>query len=89
MFVTSTKLSDKAKQIAEHLNISVYEEIPLKNFSRIKCNVASDGTKIYHLPFDQQYESTIIEKSKGEFYALTVAQAEDAGFRRAFRHHNQ
>ena len=89
MFVTSTSLSDKARQIAEYLNICVYEGIPLGNFPRIKCNISSDGTKIYHLPFDQQYESTIIEKSKGEFYALSVDQAEDAGFRRALRHFNQ
>lgn len=89
MFVTSTSLSAKARQIAEYLSISVYEKIPLGNFPRIKCNISSDGTKIYHLPFDQQYESTIIEKSKGEFYALTVDQAEDSGFRRALRHYNQ
>lgn len=89
LFVTSTSLSDKARKIAEYLDISVYEKIPLEDFPRIKCNISSDGTKIYHLPFDQQYESTIIEKGKGEFYALTVAQAEDAGFRRALRHFNQ
>jgi hypothetical protein len=37
-----------------------------------------------HLPFDQQYDSTKI-KNKGEFYAVTVAEAEAAGFRRAFK----
>lgn len=38
---------------------------------------------------DQQYDRTIITKSKGEFYAFTVKEAEDAGFRRAFKHRFQ
>ncbi|MFA6944293.1 MAG: hypothetical protein WC220_00200, partial [Pedobacter sp.] len=50
----------------------------------IKCNIASDGEKIYHLPFDQQYDKTLI-KNNGEFYAATVREAENKGFRRAFR----
>ena len=41
-------------------------------------------TKIYHLPFDQKYDVTKIDK-KGEFYAMTVREAEEAGFRRSFR----
>ena len=52
----------------------------------IKCNISADGTKIYHLPFDQQYDNVKIETHKGEFYCATVKEAEDAGFRRAFRH---
>ena len=35
---------------------------------------------------DQQYDRTTITKSKGEFCAYNVKEAEDAGFRRAFRH---
>lgn len=41
--------------------------------------------KIYHLPFDQQYYRTEI-KSPGEFYAWTVEEAVNAGFRRAFKY---
>jgi hypothetical protein len=43
-----------------------------------------DGTKIYDLPFDQQYDRTLIEY-KDECYVETVAEAEKLGFRRAFR----
>ncbi len=53
----------------------------------IKCNIGrseSGETKIYHLPFDQQYDATKI-KNRGEFYAMTVKEAEDAGFRRTFK----
>jgi hypothetical protein len=50
----------------------------------IKCNI-NNGNKIYHLPFDQQYYRTKIELP-GEFYAWTVEEAVNAGFRRARRY---
>lgn len=90
IFFTSISLSDKAKEMANVLSIEVIENKPIGEFPRIKCNTNYDefgsGTKIYHLPMDQQYDRTIITKSKGEFYAFTVKEAEDAGFRRAFKH---
>ena len=48
----------------------------------IKCNI-NNKNKIYHLPFDQQYDRVVIEKDKGELYVKTVKEAEDLGFRRA------
>jgi hypothetical protein len=52
----------------------------------IKCNISrTDDTKIYHLPFDQQYDKTIIEPDRMECYVETVEEAETLGFRRAFR----
>ena len=45
----------------------------------------NNGKKIYHLPFDQQYYRTKIELH-GEFYAWTVEEAVNAGFRRARRY---
>ena len=90
IFICSTSLSDKAKEMADVLNVKIIENLPRGNFPRIKCNTNYDEfgtkTKIYHLPMDQQYDRTIITKSKGEFCAYTVKEAEDAGFRRAFRH---
>ena len=85
--VTSSELSDVAKKAADSLGISVWSNLKLdKNFPLIKCNInASTKEKIYHLPFDQQYEKTKISKNKGEFFALTCAEAEAAGFRRAFK----
>ena len=83
-FVTSTKLSDTAKKFADALGIKVIQEKPLEKYPVIKCNIASDGERIYHLPFDQQYDKTLI-KNSGEFYAATVKEAESKGFRRAFR----
>jgi hypothetical protein len=44
-----------------------------------------DGEKIYHLPFDQQYDRTKIRPGTGEKYAYTVAEAENDGFRRAWK----
>ena len=90
IFFSSTNLSNKAKEMADVLNVEIVENYPIGDFPRIKCNTNYDEfgskTKIYHLPMDQQYDRTIITKSKGEFYAFTVSKAEDAGFRRAFRH---
>ena len=87
-FITSTVLSDVAKSFANKLGISFKENVPLKTYPMIKCNigVGEDGnrTKIYHLPFDQQYDKVKISKS-GECYVYSVAEAEKLGFRRAFR----
>ncbi len=89
IFVTSTKLSDLARRFSLALGIELQEEAAMdKKYPCIKCNISQvDGSKIYHLPFDQQYDKTRIEPKKGEFYCATVKEAEDAGFRRAFKHH--
>lgn len=85
-FYTSTKLSDTAKKFAEALEIKPIENFPLKPYPSIKCNVSRrTGEKIYHLPFDQQYDKTLIEKERNECYVETVAEAEKLGYRRAFR----
>lgn len=88
IFYTSTKLSDLAKRFSKELGIDLKENFKFdKGYPSIKCNVSRvDGTKIYHLPFDQQYDNTKIEKKRGEFYCRTVKDAEKAGFRRAFRY---
>lgn len=83
-FVTSTKISDTAKKFATALGVNVLEEKKLDKYPLIKCNIGTNGDKIYHLSFDQLYDKTVV-KNKGEFYASTVKEAEDKGFRRAFR----
>lgn len=86
VFITNIKLSDSARKFADKLGVIVKEDTPLENFPRIKCNVNKDEygdeSLIYHLPFDQQYDRTKINK-KGEFYAFNVDEAVKAGFRRA------
>ena len=88
VLVTNTNLSDTAKKMAEHLGIKYKEHLEKGDYPCIKCNINYDEyggiTKIYHLPFDQKYDVTKIDK-KGEFYAMTVEEAEKAGFRRSFR----
>ena len=88
IFFTSTTLSGTAKEMAESLCIEIRESEPIGEFPRIKCNIGNGEylEKIYHLPIDQQYDRTIIGNRSGEFMAYTVKEAEDAGFRRAFRH---
>lgn len=85
VFVTSTTLSETAVEFASSLNISVAENKSLGDYPIIKCNInRSTGEKIYHLPFDQQYDKVKIS-GKGECYVMTVAEAEEKGFRRAKR----
>jgi hypothetical protein len=84
VLVVSNKLSPRAKKFAKALAIEVIEEKPLPtDYPCIKCNISNSKEKIYHLPFDQQYDRVVIEVDKGEFYAQSVHEAEKAGFRRA------
>lgn len=86
LFYTTTQISDLAKAFAKELDIEIKEGFPMdKKYPCIKCNIGVKGEKIYHLPFDQQYDNTNIEIKKGEFYCATVKDAEKAGFRRAYR----
>jgi len=90
IFVTHTTLSDMAKKFAEVLKIGVLENYDLHPYPCIKCNISRrDGTKIYHLPFDQQYDRTTIEEERNEVYVDTVEKAEQLGFRRAYRWRGQ
>lgn len=84
VFYCSTVLSDTAREFAKRLGIKVFEKEPFIQYPCIKCNVSSNGDKIYHLPFDQQYDNTKIKNQAGKFYVETVAEAERLGYRRAF-----
>lgn len=90
LFVTNTRLSDTARKAAVFLGITVVENHNMIEFPRIKCNIGrgefGEVAKIYHLPMDAQYDVTQI-KNAGEFYAMTVQEAVNAGFRRAFKWH--
>jgi hypothetical protein len=83
--VTTTGVSSKAGQVAEALQV-VIERIPFQRYPSVKCNVSRrTREKIYHLPFDQQYETILVEEEKAECYVETVAEAESLGFRHAFK----
>jgi ATP synthase F1 gamma subunit len=82
--VKLVSIGKKAKEFANKLGV-MYKEWLMGEYPMIKCNI-NNSEKIYHLPFDQQYWRTIIEPEKGEFYAMTVKEATQAGFRRAFKH---
>ncbi|MBR4880268.1 MAG: restriction endonuclease [Clostridia bacterium] len=86
VFVTNGRLSDKAKEIAEHFGIKLVENHKAPDFPRIKCVVDTDGKQGYHLPFDYWYDDVKLE-NEGEFYAFTVAEAEEKGFHRAYKWH--
>lgn len=88
VIATTAPLNEMAQKFAQRLGVRVLL-IAKGDFPMIKCNInkTPEGkeTRIYHLPFDQQYRRTKIEKP-GEFYAWTIKEATSKGFRRALRH---
>lgn len=86
VFYSTTEYSNTAKKFAQSLGVQLKIK-KLDMYPMIKCNVnKTTGEKIYHLPFDQQYDKVKIT-SKDECYALTIKEAEEKGFRRALRWH--
>lgn len=83
MLITTGILSKTAKEFASVLKVAIVN-LPMGDYPMIKCNI-NNGHKIYHLPFDQQYWRTKIDQP-GEFYASSVKEAMQAGFRRAYRY---
>lgn len=80
---TTVHLTETANEFAKALGVEVWV-IKKGDYPMIKCNI-NNGNKIYHLPFDQKYNQTQICKD-GEFYAWTVKEAVEQGFRRAFKY---
>ena len=83
VFVTTTNLSQTAQAFADALKVKVIIK-EMGDYPMIKCNIDS---MIYHLPFDQQYHTTQIIETHGEFYAWTVKEAIEKGYTRARKHH--
>lgn len=88
VFVATTSLSPIAKSCADYLQIKTVENYPLKPYPVIKCNVSKTGEGIYHLPFDQQYDRVMVNPDDGDFYVSTVKEAEEKGFRHAWKWHS-
>ena len=86
VFFASCSFSETSKKFAKLLGIKLHENFPFQQYPSIKCIVSrKDGSKIYHLPFDQQYDRTVIEKDRKELYVNTIIEAERLGFRRAWK----
>lgn len=85
VLVTSAKMSDLSHRCADYLGIKLIEEFSMPStYPLIKCH-NNKKEKIYHLPFDQQYDRTQMTIKKGDVFVSTVAEAEKKGFRRAYR----
>lgn len=82
----TTDPSEEAKFAASHLKVKIRVLAHTDDYPMIKCNVnPTTKEKIYHLPFDQQYDRTVIGNQPGECYVKTTREAEDLGFRRAWK----
>ena len=83
IFITTTSYSDLAKDAAKLLGIDIHTEQLDRTYPMVKCNVNRNGDKIFHLPFDKYYDNVKVNPSHGDFYAKTVDEAVQKGFRRA------
>ena len=89
LFICTCSLSDTAKRFADFLGVQYKENASIGDYPLIKCNInRTTKERIYHLPFDQQYDRVVISPNSEECYAWTVQEAEDKGFRRAWRWHS-
>ena len=92
IFISTTKLTERAAEFAKILKIKVLEIPYIKDYPRIKCNIGKDEngleTRIFHMPFDQMYDKVQNIKNGG-FNAYTIEEAEKSGFRKAFRWHGE
>ena len=88
IFYSSTKLSNLALKFWEELWIEIKENFKMDmDYPCIKCNISNKTKeKIYHLPFDQQYDKIKIDINDWDFYCSTVEEAEEKWFRRAYRY---
>lgn len=59
--------------------------VPVAGGCTIKGNISSNGTRIYHVPGQRDYERTGIREDKGERWFCSPAEAEAAGWRAARR----
>jgi hypothetical protein len=80
----TSQVSDTARDAAKALGVSIVKLTMDHDYPMIKCNI-NGKDKIYHLPFDQQYDRVRIGTVPGECYVKTAAEAESKGFRRAKR----
>jgi hypothetical protein len=77
----TSQVSATARDAAKALEIEIVELAMDRDYAMIKCNI-NGKDKIYHLPFDQQYDRVQLVKA-GERYVKSAAEAERLGFRRA------
>lgn len=80
---STAPVAGRIRDIALVMGVKIIDDVVMRDWPMIKCNVAGRD-RIYHLPMDQHYDRVEISKP-GEFYADSVAEAEEAGFRRAKR----
>ncbi|KNG92538.1 thermonuclease family protein [Pseudaestuariivita atlantica] len=68
-----------------HRQTRAVGRLPVRAECRIKGNVSSKGSRIYHVPGQVDYERTGIREERGERWFCTEAEARASGWRRAKR----
>ena len=81
----TVKVWVKAAGDANHKPLTKVVTLKIRLRGDIKGNISySTGEKIYHLPGDRYYKSTVIDESEGERWFVTEQQARNAGWRHSY-----
>lgn len=85
-------LLNQAQKEAREKGLGLWGSCPVSNKTTstapnsdcvIKGNISSNGEKIYHLPGQRYYNSTVITESKGERWFCSEEEALAAGWRKS------
>lgn len=80
---STTQFSEVAQDAAKILGVELRVQPLDRYYPMVKCAIGYAGEKTYHLPFDDNYDSIKIDRSRGEIFAKTIKQAVNDGFKRA------
>ena len=83
VLVTTANFSEEARRVAQVLGVELRAKALDRSYPMIKCCVSENGNKFYYLPFDAGYDTLKPITRKGGFFARTVREAVESGFRRS------
>ncbi|MNT39764.1 hypothetical protein D3C72_1760360 [compost metagenome] len=83
VFYSTSRFNGMAKEAAKVLNVEIKTEALNRHYPMVKCSVTPEGEKRYYLPIDPVYDRVKVDLRKNEFFAKSVQEAVDKGFRRA------
>ena len=81
-YVSYARYTGAAVEVAHDLGVDLKTEKLNNSYPMVKCKISGNGDKTYHLPFDAYYDELKVDPRKGEFFAYSVLEAFDRGYRR-------
>jgi hypothetical protein len=83
VFYSTSRFNSTAREVAKVLGVELKTEALNRRYPMVKCSVTIEGEKLFYLPFDAVYDRVKVEPHKNEFFAKSVQEAVNKGFKRA------